>query len=721
VPPSPASENVIRFGLFEADLAARELRKRGRKIPLQDQPFRVLTLLVQRPGELISREEFQKSLWPGDTFVEFDEGLNKAVQKLRHALDDSSDNPRFIETLPRKGYRFIAPVDRTAGEVDAVKVQPMPADGIPTNPPLAGPVKRRNTEVLPWTLFGVAAIALVVLAIVYFRDLRPSSRPALRTIPLTSYPGDQCDPAFSPDGKQVAFAWNGEKEDNFDIYVKLLDADTPLRLTSNPAPDHYPIWSPDGRYITFCRGGFADHFEIWMVPALGGAERKLAESVGCPCDWSADGKYLALADKNPSSIFLLSVETGETRKLTSPPTQTRDTGDWGPRFSPDGKTLAFMRYFSFFSDDIYVLPLSSDGRPQSEPGRLTPNKQIIWSFDWTADGRTIVYSSYQPGIANLLAIPASGGAPERLAVADANIRNLSIARSGRRLVYQRDLFDHNIWRIPGPNAADKTSAPSRFIASTQWDGEPQFSPDGTKIAFTSSRSGNNEIWTCDAEGRNPIQLSSFGPDLGSPRWSSDSRWIVFDSNKGGNGDIYVISRDGGQPRRLTDGPSDNWRPSWSRDGRWVYFGSTRSGDRQIWKIPAQGGAPVQVTRTNGGDEALESFDGKFVYYGKTNSPGIWKVPVGGGEETRVIDRGGQGIWSLTSRGIYYFDVSKSAGPTLKFYDFAKGEMTTFRKFLKDTRVDTNAIALTVSPDGRWILYTQLDQAGSNLMLVENFH
>jgi dipeptidyl aminopeptidase/acylaminoacyl peptidase len=288
------------------------------------------------------------------------------------------------------------------------------------------------------------------------------------------------------------------------------------------------------------------------------------------------------------------------------------------------------------------------------------------------------------------------------------------------LVYQRDVVHYNIWRIPGPNAADKTSAPSRFIASTEMDLEPQFSPDGTKIAFTSSRSGANEIWTCDTEGRNPMQLTSFGPYLGSPRWSPDSRWIAFDALKAGDADIYVISADGGPPRRLTDGRSNNWRPSWSRDGRWVYFGSTRSGDHQIWRIPAQGGAPVQVTKTHGGDEALESFDGKIVYYANVQSPGIWKVPVGGGEETRVIDRGGQGIWSLTSRGIYYFDISKSAGPTLKFYDFETNEMTTFRKFLKDTRVRTDSISVTVSPDGRWILYPQLDQAGSNLMLVENY-
>jgi WD40-like Beta Propeller Repeat len=184
--------------------------------------------------------------------------------------------------------------------------------------------------------------------------------------------------------------------------------------------------------------------------------------------------------------------------------------------------------------------------------------------------------------------------------------------------------------------------------------------------------------------------------------------------------IYVISADGGQPRRLTSGPSNNVRPSWSQDGRWVYFGSNRSGDWQIWKQPAQGGAAAQVTTTKGAREAFESSDGKFVYYAKLDTPGIWKMPVDGGEETRVLDRSGQGDWSLTGQGICFFDLSGSSHAALKFYNFATGKATFLRGFSKDTPVDTGNSALTVSRDGRWILYTQLDQSVSNLMLVENY-
>jgi eukaryotic-like serine/threonine-protein kinase len=510
--------------------------------------------------------------------------------------------------------------------------------------------------------------------------------------------------------------------------VKLVDTGEPLRLTSHPAAEYAPAWSPDGRYIAFCRE-FSDHAEMVMIPALGGAERKLGEVApytlarGCGLSWSPDGKHLALVDKSaptePYSIFLLSIETGDKRKLTSPPAEF--FGDLKPRFSPNGKTLAFARCSALYSNEIYGLAVTSDGTPLGEPRRLTLDVRGIEGLDWTADGRRIVFSSGHFSSTNLLMILASGGAPERLAVTDQNPRALSISRSGSRLVYERDVLDDNIWRIPGPNSSGKKSAPSRFIASTQPDEEPQFSPDGTKIVFSSSRSGNPEIWVCDHEGRNPVQLTAFnGVDVGAPRWSPDSRWISFDSLKTGNWDVYVISADGGQPRRLTSGPSNNVRSSWSQDGRFIYFGSNRSGDWHIWKAPAQGGTAVQVTKTGGGEEAFESLDTKFVYFAKDRAPGIWRVPVAGGEETQVLDRSGHNLWALTGQGICFFDLTGSTAPALRFYNFATGKVTLLREFSTDTRVDTADDSLAVSPDGRWILYTQSDQTGSTLMLVENF-
>jgi len=578
---------------------------------------------------------------------------------------------------------------------------------------------------LPWALAGTGVLLAAVGVGLWLRRPAPHGFP--KTVPLTSYPGQQITPAFSPDGKQVAFAWNGEKEDNFDIYVKLVDAGTPLRLTSNPADEAFPAWSPDARYIAFLRR-LSGHVEIWMIPALGGAERKLGDAADAAdadlegLSWSPDGKFLALVDRStPQSsygVFLLSVETGDKQGVTSPPSGYDQ--DAGPRFSPDGKTLAFARFHSALSGDVYVLSLTAGGRPAGEPRRLTFEERFVWDLDWTADGRKIIYSSGSVGSPSLWMISGSGGTPEPVAIAGQNAVSPSIARVGNRLVYERDLWDSNIWRIPGPNSSDQKSLPSRLIASTQVDWEPQFSPDSKKIAFTSSRSGSYEIWVCDAEGRNPVQLtSSNGPQLGSPRWSPDSRRIAFDSPKSGNSDIYVVSADGGPTRLLTSGPSNNVRPSWSRDGRWIYFGSNRSGDSQIWKEPAAGGAAVQVTKS-GGEEAFESADGKFVYWAKRGVTGIWRVPVEGGQESQVLDVSSESLWILADQGIYFFDLRNPAEPALKFYSFTAGRTTLLRQFPKNTSIDTQSTGLSVSPDGRWILYTQFDQAGSNLMLVENF-
>jgi Tol biopolymer transport system component len=170
---------------------------------------------------------------------------------------------------------------------------------------------------------------------------------------------------------------------------------------------------------------------------------------------------------------------------------------------------------------------------------------------------------------------------------------------------------------------------------------------------------------------------------------------------------------------MTSGPSNNVRPSWSRDGRWIYFGSNRSGDWQIWKAPAQGGSALRVTK-KGGREAFESFDGKFVYYSKLGSIGIWRVPTGGGEETRVLDHGSQGLWALAEQGIYFGEMNSSVVPVLKFYRFTTRQMEIVKEFSKGTRIGSGDDTFSVSPDGQWIIYTQYDQASSDLMLMENY-
>ncbi len=589
---------------------------------------------------------------------------------------------------------------------------------------VAALVKRHKAAVVVATL----VVALVVVGFAAWFHFRTSQRTAsaLKIVPFTSFAGQKSHPVFSPDGNAIAFTWGGEKDDNFDIYVKLIGAGTPLRLTTNPAVDSSPAWSPDGRFIAFIRQSTTGG-AYYLVPSLGGAERKLADAYTNPgvfagvlafghfLDWSPDGKSLLVADRvspkdSRPSIVLISIESGQKRTMTSPP------GPYlaSPTFSPDGKNLAFVEGLGYLAHDIYVAPVAG-----GEPRRLTFDNRIIHGLTWTSDGKEIVFSSNRGGLYSLWSVSASGGAPEPLSAVGEDAYLPSISRQGNRLAYLRSRSNINIWRTEGPKWAGPRRSPTKLVSSTREQREQDISPNGQKITFMSDRSGSREIWICDSNGSNPVQLTSLGASSsGTPRWSPDGQQIAFDSRKEGHSDIYVINAEGGAPRRLTTEPFENNVPSWSRDGRWIYFGSNRSGTGQIWKVPAQGGQAARVTK-EGGFAAFESTDGKFLYHLKARAGPIWRMPVEGGEETRILDQNILwGHWRVLKNGICFLDIGATP-PEIKFFDFGT------RRLKRITTVDrakgfVPAGSIAVAPDGRWMLFARIDQVDSDIMLVENF-
>src|SRR5258708_602179 len=255
-----SSPRIIRFSTFEVDLHTGELRQRGQKVKLEEQPLQVLAALLERPGELVTREELHRRLWPADTFVDFDHSLNAAIKRLRDALGESAETPIFVETLARRGYRFIGHVEKIP---ETAHARPRPWQRL---------FNRRNV------ILGALTAGVIALPFVFYS--RPlSSKAGKPTItPIVTNFGEKHSPSLSPDGQHLAFAWNGGAGPDFSIYVKLVGTEESLRLTNQASIDFNPVWSPDGRYIAFCRVQKGEP-GIYIIPALGGAERRVRKTL----------------------------------------------------------------------------------------------------------------------------------------------------------------------------------------------------------------------------------------------------------------------------------------------------------------------------------------------------------------------------------------------------------------------------------------------------------
>jgi Tol biopolymer transport system component len=248
---------------------------------------------------------------------------------------------------------------------------------------------------------------------------------------------------------------------------------------------------------------------------------------------------------------------------------------------------------------------------------------------------------------------------------------------------------------------------------------PDLSPDGKQIAFESNRLGFWDIWTCATDGSNCDQLTSLHGTAGRARWSPNGRYIAFEFHPKEQSEIYVVEVPGGVPRLLpTISGADNLSPSWSRDGQWFYFASKRGSEPfQLWRMPVRGGAPIKVTK-NGGISGVESSDGRFLYYSKYEAGGVWRMPLGGGDETQVLEevRGGSWPnWALTSDGIYFLRFDKSPNATIQFFDFASHKIIPIWTLEKEP-----GWGMAMSRAGKSILYVQDEFAESNIMLVKNF-
>jgi Tol biopolymer transport system component len=723
---SLAISGLYEFGPFRLDLERRVFTRELQVLPLPPKTFDLLVLLAQSPGHAFSKQELMNGLWP-HTFVE-EANLSFQISVLRKALGE--DGARWVQTVPKHGYRFSADVRAT---VPSDKTSPEPLSSTQGEPSSAMP-KGSKTRV--WVA-GATITAGLLMVGAFLTVVREPRTPTIRTspalaVPLTAYPGDERAPSLSPDGSRVAFSWNGPTLDNYDIYVKLAGPGESVRLTTSPARDESPAWSPDGRFIAFIRFTAPNTAaDLVVVPALGGAEKTIAAIFPLPIppsvrptsnlSWSPDGRWLAFggttSQNGSPGIWFISVDGSEQRRLTD--ASGGRLQDHSPVVSPDGRYLAFLRSHGVGRHEILLAPLTSHSAPSGTPRQLTDHNYSVFSLSWTPDGRDLVFSTGgHLGLSRVARIPvvphtSRTPAPEFLTFGE-QATGISIAASGR-LVYSAQFRDTALYELALPRNPATLAALAAF-SSTYDEHTPDYSPDGKRLAFASTRSGTEEIWIADRDGSNPLQVTSMGgPQCSNPQWSPDGRTILFNSRRGGSANLYLLRPDTGRLTQLTDAPSDEMEPRWSRDGRWIYFGSNRTGSDEVWRMPTAGGAASQVTR-HGGLAAIESRDG-FLYYSKGGSSptSIWRVPVDGGAEVAVVDGLSYSLnFAVSARGLYFVAWGETPDrPSVDFLDFRTRRRSTLVRLNKRFW-----FGMTLSPDERSLVFPLVDSAGSNLMLVD---
>lgn len=708
---------IFRFGAFELDTERVELRKSGIRVRLQEQTFRVLTVLLSARGAVVTRDELRRALWPEDTYVEFNQGLNAAVNKLRETLGDSAANPRFVETVPRRGYRFIAPV-----EVDLEPPRVVP-DAQSVRSVATGVPRRPSISVLAVVL-AVAVLVAVALA----RRNQLAGDPVPK--PLTTDPGNEFTPSFSPDADRVAYAWAGPDERGFDIYIKQIGTEQPQRLTTNAGDDVQPVWSPNGRSIAFLRTTGAGPAAIMIVPVGAGAERKIGELHATLSDalgrrllmWLPDNRGLIVADKvaadTPRALYRVSAVTGEPQQITFPPHHSE--GDDGPDLSPDRSKLAFTRETNSFTSELFILPLTPDFAPSGEPQQITQLGQVSSDPVWMANGTDLIFVSGSQFGRRFFRTTASGSSQPRaiFPVTEACRGGVALSRTKNRFAYSRSIWDMNIWHL---DLAAPAPRPRPFVNSTYLDHLPVFSRDGTRVAFVTNRSGAQELWVSRADGAGSRMLvSSQEGEVGFADWSPDSRQIAYTAQRAGFKHVFTVSSTGGRPRQVTAGSSNNGEPSWSHDGKWLYFSSDRDGKNRIWRIPAVSDAsePVRISR-QGCDRSLVSPDGRYLYYviGAQHSRLIRLALESGREsELPVEPISNAGNFWVSKTGVYFIAPENANGKAaIRFLPFSSSQPRTIAVTEKSP-----AWGLSVSPDERSLLFAQLDREENDLMLIEDF-
>jgi len=525
---SDKGTHPLRFGIFEVDLHARELRRNGAKVKLQEQPFQLLSLLLEQPGQVVTREELQKKLWPADTFVDFDHSLNAAIRRLRDALGDSAENPRFVETVARRGYRFLAPVNGTGAPV------------------VSQPTSQPATEFKRWRLVAIASLLLVSIVVGWLtahrlRQDSLSQSGQIKQRRLTANPEEDrvLGAAISPDGKYLAFS------SKTGLYLRQIDSGETHSLILPPQFLAVPAaWYPDGSHLVTTRTeGPKTPSSLWQVSIMGGTPRKLIDD-GRLAAVSHDGLQIAFVKgpKLSEEIWLMGANGENPRRLVA----GRRCTFGQPAWSPDGRRIAYV--MGCYSEEQWQITLSvvlfdldMERQETISPTRLEAGihapEELGLGLVWTADNH-LVYSVSEPppdqADSNLwsMALDHDGrivGSAERLTAAPDEISSTSASADGKRIVYTKDFLNPVIYVSELKSGARRLGRLRRLTLDNWRDFPFAWTPDSKTVLFVSDRDGTFHIFKQELDKMVPELLVGGSEEATLPRLAPDNSTVLYEN------------------------------------------------------------------------------------------------------------------------------------------------------------------------------------------------
>jgi Tol biopolymer transport system component/DNA-binding winged helix-turn-helix (wHTH) protein len=645
---SEVDGRCIRFGEYEADLASGELRKSGKRLPLQEQPFQVLAALLDRPGEVVTREHLRGRLWPGQPFVDFDQGLNTAINKLRDALGDSAANPRFIETLPRRGYRFTFTLEPP---LDAGSVAEEPA---PVRSGLVG-IRRWRTLLLAVGALGLAGIG----AWLWWRQPRVESQVPLRRFVLrTPVSGNivKRSTAISPDGKRIAFV-HGEGSER--LWIQHLDQEQPKPVEGSEGAT-YPFWSPDSRAVGF-GAPLNSRPALMRVPAEGGVPSRICEIPAgflSGAAWNPDGNTIVFASGGPGALYEVPATGGVSKVIVAQ--------DAIKLFSAASELVSKALY----PQNLHFLPKYAGRRlmvfefganllsRDLDTGRaeiLGPGRLPVYS----PTGHLVFQSTTAPQ--DLWAQPFSLDTLKTTGPAFAIVRkgsDPSVARDGT-LVYADPPSERLVWVNRQGQQVGEVGP--RVVGAAF----PSISPDGQRVAVEARESDNLDVWVYDLARGSRARLSFDPATEILPVWSPDGEQVAYSSWRSGNTDIFVRRSDGGaEEKTLVATPAHERVSDWSRDGKQILY--SREDPKTGWDLwyltsNGTGGWVASAFLQKRFRERAPKFspDGRYVAYlsDESGRDELYVRPFPQGEQQWVVSRNGatQPRWGRNGRQLFYVE------------------------------------------------------------------